>query len=368
MLEVSMNSISKAKQWRRFTYTLLWTMAIAPALLYLFIIVVDPFDNLPLSPDWARAQVKGIDRDFKPSLARRPQYDSVVIGSSSSMLLHPGRLGEAFDARFTTLAMPAASPYEQSRLLALFLRHHPAPRYVLMGVDHFWCGQKPVPKQFGFTVGQPMRDSMYDENNWNDWPGLNSQMLKYTRRQVKSLLDPNREPGVLDGYYNFTVENYGPYELSRARINIYGQKQPVLRPKHFKLVDLDPVSMQGLVFPEVERLGEHLVKLPSETVKLVLFPPYHWFHLFQMDKDSQARLSECKRRISALGERLDNFHVLDFMRLSPITLEDSNYWDNEHYNTEIAKSLEIMMSDAVLHGKRRDDYFAYLWSPLQRQN
>ena len=368
MSEVTSNSNPKNAQWQRFTYTLLSVMMMALALSYLFIIIIDPFDNLLLSPDLKRVQVKGIDRDFKPSLARRPQYDSVVIGSSSSMLLHPGRLSKAFGARFTTLAMPAASPYEQDRLLALFHRHHPAPRYVIMGVDRFWCELKSVPKQIGYTVGQPMRDWLYDENRWNNWPGLTSKMLKYTRRQVQSLLDPNPDPSARDGYYNFTVEDYGSYDLNRARNNIYGQQQPILRPKHFKLVNLDTVSGQGSMFPEVERLGNRLAALPSETVKLVLFPPYHWYRLFQMGKDSQYRLAECKLRIAALGERLDNYHVLDFMRLSPISIEDSHYWDREHYNTEIAKSMEIMISDAVLRGRRLDDYYTYLWPPLPHQN
>ena len=368
MSEVNSNSIPKNAQWRRFTYTLLWVIVMVLSLLYLFIIVVDPFDNLPLSPNFMRVQVKGIDRDFKPSLARRPQYDSVIIGSSSSMLLHPGHLNEAFDAHFVTLSMPAASPYEQSRLLALFHHHHPAPRYVLMGVDHFWCGKKPVPKQFGFTVGQPMRDWMYDENRWNNWPSLNSQMLKYSRRQVQSLLNPNLEPAARDGYYNFTAEGHAPYDLDRQRLHIYGQQQPIPLPEHFKPEELDSVSRQEEIFPDVERLGKHLTSLPPETVKLVVFPPYHWYRMFQMDKESLKRLAECKRRIAGLGERLDNFHALDFMRLSPITLEDSNYWDAEHYNTETAKSLEIMMSDAVLRGQRLNDYYTYLWSPLQRQN
>ena len=368
MPEVTTNSMSKDGQWRKFTYTLLWVLVMTLTLIYLFIIVIDPFDNLPLSPDFARVQVKGSDRDFKPTLARRPQYDSVVIGSSSTMLLHPGRLSEAFDAHFATLSMPSASPYEQNRLLALFHRHHPAPRYVLMGVDHFWCEQKSLPKQMGFTVGQPMRDWLYDENRWNNWPGLNSKMLKYTRRQVQSLLASDRVLAAHDGYYDFTVEDYGSYDLNRALVHIYDQQQPIPRPEDFNPEELDSASGQGRVFPEVERLGEHLATLPPETVKLVLFPPYHWYRLFQMGKESLKRLAACKHRIATLGEQLENYYVLDFMRLSPISLEDSNYWDAQHYNTEIAKSLEIMLSDAVLRKQRLDDYYTYLWPPLPLQN
>lgn len=368
MPKVSINSTPETLQWRRFTCALLMVVAIAPAVLYLFIIVIDPFDNLPFSPDFTRVQVTGTERHFKPSLARRPEYDSVIIGSSSSMLLHTGRLNELFGANFTTLSMPAASPYEQIRLLTLFHRHHPTPRYVLMAVDHFWCGQEYVPKQIGANVGHPMRDRLYDENRWNNWPGLNSQVLKYTRRQVDSLLDPNRDPAARDGYYNFTVENYDPYDLKRAQAKIYGQQQPVPLPKDFNPAEWDSINGPGWMFPEVQRLREHLASLPPETVKLVLLPPYHWYRLFEMDEEKRKRLPECKHRIAALGEQLENYYVLDFMRLNPISLEDSNYWDNQHYNTEIAKSLEIMMSDAVLHERRMDDYYTYLWPPHPSQN
>ena len=358
----------KEMQWRRFTYTLLWVLVMALGLTYLFIIVIDPFDNLPLSPDLTRVQVKGSDRDFKPTLARRPQYDSVVIGSSSTMLLHPGRLSEVFDAHFTTLSMPSASPYEQNRLLTLFQHHHPAPRYVLIGVDHFWCEQESLPKQMGFTVGQPMRDWLYDENRWNNWPGLTSKMLKYTRRQVQSLLGSDQDPAAHEGYYNFTVEDYGSYDLNRALKHIYGQQQPIPRLEDFNPEQMDFVSGQEWVFPEVERLSERLATLPLETVKLVILPPYHWYRLFQMDEESLNRLAACKHSIAALGEQLDNYHVLDFMRLSPISIEDSNYWDSQHYNIEVAKSLEIMMADAVLRQRRMDNYYTYLWPLLPRQN
>ena len=368
MPKVTINSIHKDLQWRGFTCTLLWVLVVTLTLIYLFIIVIDPLDNLPLSPDFTRVQVKRSDRDFKPTLARRPQYDSVVIGTSSSMLLHPWRLSEVFDAHFTTLAMPLASPYEQDRLLDLFQLHHPAPRYVLMGVDYFWCEQKSLPKQMGFTVGQPTRDWLYDENHWNNWPSLNSEMLKYSRRQVQSLLGSGRDSAAHDGYFDFTVDDYGPYDMNRALVHIYGQQQPIPRPESFTPEEMDSVSGQERKFPEVERLGELMASLPTETIKLVVFPPYHWYRLFQMNEDSLQGLTSCKHRIAELGEQLENYYVLDFMRLSPVSLKDSNYWDSQHYNTEVAKSLEAMMADAVLYGRRLDDYYTYLWPQFPSQN
>ena len=351
---------STSAQWRSFSCTLLLVVTLATGLLYLFILIIDPFDNFPLSPDWTRIQVFGSFRFYKPALARRPEYDGIVLGSSSIMLLNPARLNEAFDARFATLAMPAASPYEQRRLLALYQRHHSDPRYIIMGIDHYWCEGQPLPKQMGANVGQPMPDWLYDENRWNDWPGLNSQVLKYARRQLEALMKP-REAGAHDGYYEFTTKDYGVYDLDRARQYIYGDQTPLPRPEQFEEILTDTYDEQGGPFPEIDRLADSLASLPPGTAKLVVFPPYHWYRVLKMDSEYQHRLAECKARVAKIGEQLENFYVLDFMRLSPITLEDSHYWDHDHYNTAIAQALENYIADAVLKGRRQDDYFTYLW-------
>ena len=364
MSQDSAEAGSTSAQWRSFSCILLLVVTLATGLLYLFILIliIDPFDNFPLSPDWTRIQVSGSERFYKPALARRPEYNGIVLGSSSIMLLHPERLNKAFDARFATLAMPAASPYEQRRLLALYQRHHLAPRYIIMGIDHYWCEEKPLPKQMGANVGQPMLDWLYDENRWNDWPSLNSQVLKYARRQLEALMKP-REAGTHDGYYEFTTKDYGGYDLDRARQYIYGDQTPLPRPEQFEEILTDTFDEQGRAFPEIELLGKNLAGLPEETAKLVVFPPYHWYRVLKMGGEYQQRLAECKARVAKLGEQLENFYVLDFMRLSPITLEDSHYWDREHYNTGIAQALERYIADAVLKGRRQDDYFNYLWPP-----
>ena len=86
-------------------------------MIYAFVVLVDPFDTLPLSPPADRVPVATNARFAFPALARSPKFDSAIFGTSTSRLLRPAVLNAAFGARFANLAMNAATAYEQSRLL-----------------------------------------------------------------------------------------------------------------------------------------------------------------------------------------------------------------------------------------------------------
>ncbi len=345
-----MSSGSVKADWKGFGLTL-WAVALGAAvLLYLFIVIVDPYDNLPLSPDLPRIQVSGTDRQFKPSLARRPEYQGVLLGASTSMLLNPVRLEQAFDVPFANMAMPAASPYEQLRLLRLYREHHPSPEYVLFGLDWFWCFKEGAPKQIGANIGQPSWDWLYDENPWNNWPGLNSQSLKHARRQLRAMLDPSGSPAARDGYYDFTVKDYGPYKLPRARKKIYGRTEDLPRPGNAPRVSIKAAERQAWGFPDLDRLRESLQQLSDETLKLVFFTPIHWYTQAHTGTRKYEEQVECKRRVAALGKGLRNYMALDFMYHTPITLEDRHYWDKTHFTTEIADQVVDLLKSAVQGG------------------
>ena len=61
------------------------------AVLYLVVLIVDPYDSVPFSPGWERYPVTSQSRPYNIKLARRGRFDSAVIGNSTSMLLHPKR-------------------------------------------------------------------------------------------------------------------------------------------------------------------------------------------------------------------------------------------------------------------------------------
>ncbi|MDQ2802600.1 MAG: hypothetical protein M3Y41_07915, partial [Pseudomonadota bacterium] len=107
-------------------------------MLYAFLVLVDPFDTLPLSPSATRWPVATNARFSFPALARSARFDSVVIGTSTSRLLRPVALDPAFDAHFANLAVNDATVFEQARLLDVFRRAHQMPRVVALGLDVRW--------------------------------------------------------------------------------------------------------------------------------------------------------------------------------------------------------------------------------------
>jgi hypothetical protein len=81
-----------------------------------------------LSPPWHRIPISSNARYSMPALAISPRFDSAMVGTSTGRLLQPAILDAPFDAHFVNLAMNSATPWEQGRILRLFLRHHPTPR------------------------------------------------------------------------------------------------------------------------------------------------------------------------------------------------------------------------------------------------
>ncbi|MCF7970117.1 MAG: hypothetical protein K9L22_02995 [Methylococcaceae bacterium] len=305
-------------------------------LIYGAILLIDPFDNLQFSFDLKRVQVSGTDRFFKPSVARRRIYDSVIIGSSTVMLIHPHRLGELMSAKFATLAMPAASPFEQLRLLKLFTQHHPKTNYVLIGLDHIWCSTDTLPKLIGFNAGNRIPDELYDENIWNNWPAFSGTTIKYTKRQWKALYDTNQDSAGHDGYYDFTAK-YSVYDLNSAQAKLYYGLNPI--PEFNAVMRKPGLALEEKLsrdYPALRDLNKALKALPNETIKILVFVPFHWYE----QSRTFSQFSECKNRVLVNQKQIENLHIIDFMKYSEITLTDTNFWDPIHFTKDIAMQVE----------------------------
>src|SRR5262249_5104053 len=142
------------------------TAAIAAGIVYAFVVLVDPFDIMPLSPPADRVPVSGNARFSFPALARSQTFDSAIFGTSTSPLLRPVVLNAALEARFANLAMNDSTAYEQSRLMSVFARAHPAAKAVIVGLDVRWCVtgatyQKLTPR--------PFPEWMYDDDLWRGY-------------------------------------------------------------------------------------------------------------------------------------------------------------------------------------------------------
>ena len=336
------------QDWRRFVRILLATAGAAGAVVWLFIMGVNPYGNLPVSwPFFDRGPVDGNARYAFPLLARSPAFDSALFGTSTSRLLRPAALDPAFDARFANLAMNSATSYEQARLLEVFLHTHPAPRVVAIGLDVEWCLTPPLDQKFTFR-GFP--EWLYTESWPGRWGDYRHMFDMYSAEKAGQAFAEwtGLKPRVYgrDGYTRFVPPD-DRYDAARALTHLKG----VLPWDVPKDMARPPASWE---MPPIDRLRGALAAIPPATLKLLFFLPYH--HRFiATEGPALAAQSECKRRVAALAAALPNTAAVDFMIPSPITLVDTNYWDPHHYRVVIADRIVRDLAQAV-RGETSEDY------------
>jgi hypothetical protein len=346
----SSDPTSDRAAWRRFFRLAAGTTAAVAAFVYLFVAIVDPFDTLPLSPPFDRAPIATNARFSFPALARSDKFDSAIFGSSTSRLLRPALLNPEFDARFANLAMNAATAYEQSQMLKVFLRAHPDAKAVMIGLDDIWClTRKPM-----LYTPRPFPEWMYGANRWAGYTQLlNLYTVEQSGIQFATLLGLKSEVYGRDGYTSFVPDDS---EYDPARVAAYLAEAARAMPK-----DTAPVSAAGLPYPAIDLLRDDLAAIPARTTKIVFFTPLN--HVLQpVAGKLLAEWNECKQRVTSMAARTPNTVVVDFMIPSPITSNDDNYWDSAHYRVAIADRLARDLA-AAAKGQASPDGDYRLLSP-----
>jgi hypothetical protein len=342
----STSSSEQPAAWRRFCRRLLVGALLLGALVYGFVLVLDPFDTLPLSPPFDRSPITTNARYSFPALARKSQFDSMILGTSTSRLLRPAELDPLFEAHFVNLAMNSATAYEQWRLGTLFARHHPKAKVALIGLDAAWCQSG---SQVALYTERSFPEWMYDENQWNDYLEMfNLYAVEQAGIQFAVLagLAPRRYGR--DGYTNFLPDD-GDYDLARARRRLYpGGARPA------------PPTPDGsddgaaVRLPSLPLLGDLLDALPNAQ-KLVYFAPYHVSGQPLPGTAAAAVWRQCKAQVAAIAAARPGARLVDFMIPSPVTREDANYWDPLHYRAAISTWLARALRAAASGPPRRDD-------------
>lgn len=343
----SLSISSSRHRWASFLRLLVVSLATLLVGGYVFILTTDPYDSLPLSLPVVRVPIDDQQRFFHPALARKPRFDSAIVGTSNIRLLEPRRLNEVLGGSFVNLGMDAASAYEQSRIFNVFAHHHSNPRTVIFGIDYTWCA-----KQFYVDFIPPRSAGdfpawMYDEDIYNDVLPYNWRVLQHAWRQFLHLIGAVSYQYGLDGYTVFT-DPMDEYDLKRARRNIYKSEQPLEKTSVEPSVVVAPEVIAALEFPAIELLSNMLDQLNEHTLKVAFFVPYHYY--FQPDPGSfeEVRWNECKRRIANAIKEHENGRTLDFMIRSDITTRDENYWDHKHYTVPVASQLVDLIALGVL--------------------
>ena len=296
--------------------------------LYAFVAVVDPWDTLPLSPPLPRAPISSNARFSFPALARSARFDAVILGTSTARLLQPAQLDQAFGARFANLAMNSATAWEQTQLLAVFLRAHPHPKAVIIAIDAAWCGasaERLTPRPFPAWMYRP-----------NLWPAYREMLTPYAIQEAANqfavMTRLKRRRYGLDGYTSFVPPD-AAYDA--ARVDAAFDRWPA--------TDQTPAAPEEPVdMPALPLLAPALRAIPPGARVVLFFPPTQQEQHGAPGSRTARRWAACKDAVASLPGAT----VLDFMIPSPITVERGNYWDPLHYRASVAARVSALLAGA----------------------
>lgn len=348
-LQAAIDGRNRLVSWRRFALTFITVFGGAVIGLYAFVLLMDPYNDVPLSPPIERPLMSINQRYMYPQVARSGKFDSFIVGTSTSRLIDPEILSRKFGTHFANLAMDSATAWEQQTLGKYFIRHADA-KAMIVGIDYVWCTSDADTDRITFR-GFP--DFLYDDNRWNDLLYLlNSRSVELAGRLVGYHLGLQPARSRYDGYQVF-VPPETSYDLARAQTHIWNGSPRELPDPATKPYHLSEEQRAALKFPALAWLDELFAAAPSAT-KAVAFMPVHVVRQPPAGTAAAAVEQACKDTIVAIAKR-HGATVIDWRIPSALTTNDSNYWDPLHYRVPIAQRLSRELADAVLHGRPSTD-------------
>jgi hypothetical protein len=345
----------QAVSWRESNRLFLATFIGILAAVYIFILLIDPYGVVPFSLPFERP-IMSSQRQMYPQILRSGRYDSIVVGTSTSRLLDPAALTQVLGGHFANLAMPSTTAWEQVRTIDYFRRTVVAPKAVLVGLDHEWCYRNgsAVAREGANAREREFPSWAFDDNRWNDLLYLlNNPTLEVAGRTVGRILGTVPEKLREDGFEVF-VPPESSYDLARARDKIWGPESLFFPGVAPPVPDSRKAERSAMEFEALPWLDESLAGFPAATRKVLVFPPVHVRALPAAGSYADALQTECKRRIAVIARRRGAI-LVDWRIVSPLTTEDSHFWDPLHYRLPIAHGLIDDLGHIANEGRESPD-------------
>lgn len=342
-------------RWPHFVRFLMLSTGATALLVYGFILVLDPYQNVPFSPPLARAPVSTNQRFAYPALARNPNFDSAIIGTSTSRLLDPERLNKLLNAQFVNLAMNSATAYEQLRIHEVFARHHSNSAYLIVGVDETWCNRASTIENYTF---REFPEWMMDENRWNDLLYLFNDKALENAVRMYQLVNGKREAKYRnDGYRDYTGE-FRERDRGNLMKRLYGSGG-----RDYVRADVYPTRLHAdWSYPLLDELAS-LVRRAFPARIVIVFPPLHARYIAGIADN----MGECKARVIALFSNADNVVIADYLHASALTEDDANYWDSIHTTRNVARLIENDLSRVMTSRRPKSPFVRVLSRPVVPQ-
>ena len=312
--------------WRRFALTFLGVFGGGVGLLYLALLVIDPYDTGRFPTFMKTGVVDEGQRTSNASHGRDPRFTAAVIGNSRGQMLDPAKLSAATGMDFVQLTTPASGPVEQMTMLRYFMQYHRRIDAVILTIDERWCGHDrslPIILPFPFWLyrGNPEYLAHF----------FSTRALTFAARRVKM------ELGLVPVD---DARGYQDYETGHYRNFDPGPLQPA---KPAAVAPLDTP------FAGFDLLDPVLAELPATHVVFLMSPVYQEFLDRELDPQIIADLPRCKAEVAERAAARPNTTFLDYFHESAISHDAKNFMDTQHFRLNIARLLEARIA-AVLNG------------------
>ena len=315
--------------WKRWLVTCGGTLAVALAVAWVILLVIDPYD----SGRFPGLRVSGVvdrnPRTANAGRARNALFDAAVFGNSTGQLLDPARLSAATALHFVQLTVPGTGPREQLTLLRYFISHHEQPAALVIVTDPSWCAPEaapPLDHPFPFWLYGNNLDYLRNLPSWHALElGFRRVGLALRLRQPVARID-----GFLDYEIGWTWSFHPP-----PRALPEAEDTPS---------DIPPAKLS---FPAISQLDAILNELPPTVAVVVVVPPVYADDLPSPNSSSGIRIAQCKSALDKTVAGRPRSGSLDFRVDNAMTRDPENFMNALHYRAVLARQMEQSVSAII---------------------
>jgi hypothetical protein len=221
----------------------------------------------------------------------------------------------------------------------------------MIGFDRLWCERGDDLEHFGYD---PLPDWLYRDDALAALAHLfNIHAIETAWRSASAMLGLSSPAYGPNGYQLIDVDfhRFDPV-LAKALIT-QNLAEPWLPP-----ATPNPATWH---YVALDWLRQRTDKLPATTRLLLVFVPRH--HLYPASGTTgAAMIEECKRRVVALAKTRPNAAVYDLSLPSPITSDESRWWDAVHLRPEPMAQLSRELA-AAIRGNDSEDVKTLFTTP-----
>jgi len=313
-------------EWRRFVLTFLAVFGGGLAVIYVALVVIDPYDTGRF-PTFMPPGIPDEHQDVNSaSRGRNPAFNAAIFGNSHGQLLSPQRLSAATGLRFVQMTSPGSGPREHMTFMRYFIAHHPDLKAIVLAVDRRWCTHDPaLPALFHFSPWLYEGDGAYLLHI------LSSRAIVAARRRVMMALGrlPAYDPA---GYWDY--ETGRPWTFHPP----HGDEPP-------RGVATAPSA--DPVFPALDAFDGILGRLPRTVPVVIVMPPQYYLMLPESGSAAANDLAACKAALAARLAGRPRSAFIDYLVDGPLARNNENFMDMDHYRLPIAREIEARIAGVL---------------------